>query len=215
MDSSTIIIIAILCVVVVFFLFATFKIFGNKKSKEKKPKKVKQKKQKSTEEDVVVPAKVAKPKINKTKLKEMASKDAKVEPAFSKEELEKERQEKLQNELEKNRENARQANPFMFPGMPFPIQPPMPTPTRSSTPVLPQKRQENRLVKTYEHKLSTESLVKSPLEEQKENEEFIKALQQKGIIKKNLTFGESLIIKEAIDTPASKKEMKKKRQKWL
>lgn len=211
MEPTTIVLIAIISAVVLFFFVATFKIFSKKKKDG--GKKSKGKSAALSEQDMPeMPKENKAPKINKKKLQEMASKDAKIEPAFSKEELDKERAEELQKELEKNKANAKPQNPFMFPNMPFPMPTrtnnpgnPIPMPTRM--PSMPSPRPQPQI--------RQETITVPATKEAKENAEFIKALQEKGVIKKELSFGESLMIKEAIDTPASKAEMKKKRQKWM
>jgi len=150
------------------------------------------------------------PKINKEKLKKIEDESAKVQPVFSKDELESERIEQIQKEIQKDLSN--QKRPQMFPGFnpqgfsfpmpqrPFPQQPIQnPEPDFQSMPISNEKS----------------SSVSIPVEAKDEDKDFVEMLKKRGVVNQNQSFGESLIIKEAIDTPASKQAMKKKRQKWM
>lgn len=197
------IIIVSICVVV--FLVAVFSILKKKKGGKK------EKKASEPKSDEVKPETLKKrePKINKKKLEQMASSESKVAPAFSKDELEEERKKALAEQIEKSKASntARQGMPFpnfggnfQFP-MPNMQKPLKVAPTPSSIPV-------SRPVPTMQ-KLQEVPEVKQ------EDKDFVEALKQRGVIERNKSFGESLIIKEAIETPVSKQAMKQKRNKWM
>ena len=203
--ETVFVLIVIFCVMV--FVVALFKIFKKKGKSEKKEKKPKT--DDPQQADSVDSGKMQKkePRINKKKLKQIENGSSKIEPAFSKEELEKEREEALKKEEEKVKQQQ-QRTPSFNGGAPFRF------------PVMPQN--QNNMVQNHqpEPKITfsatrQQKAEEIPIEVKKEDKDFVEILKQKGIVKKEQSFGESLIIKEAIDTPAAKETMKKKRQKWM
>ena len=198
--------ILIIAVCVVFFLVAVFSILKKKGKKDKKKKKSNPEPGKEPE---IKPEKLQKkePKINKKKLEEMAKNEATVAPVFSKDELEAERQKELSEQLEKSKASNPRQNTIPFPGFGAGI----PFPTNIQGKPKPLKINPTPQKPVVQPMVSTENYV----EVKQEDKDFVEALKKKGIIDKKASFGESLIIKEAIETPASKKEMKQKRQKWI
>lgn len=220
--------IGIILVVATFLIYCIASIFKKKGKKDKKAKKSKDSKPKDNGDAPALTKTPREPKINKKKLKEAAAKDAVIEPAFDKEQLEKEREEALKKELEKNKQNQMPKNQYMFPGMPsFPFPSTssgmrtMPTSIAPKTTIMPTSSATS--LKTTEPKTSSvpfSSIVASskkstPQVLKKEEAEFVDILKDMGAIKPEASFGESLMIKEAVDTPAAKKEMKRKREKWM
>ena len=211
MITTTTVFILIVAICAIVFLVAVYKILGKGKKGSKKEKKAKApKKAKQSSEVKTEDLKPIAPKINKEKLKKIESESAKIEPAFSKEELDRELAEKLEKEAEKSKAAAQQT--FTYPNFnagAFKFQPNPTQPTFQ-----PQQKPKNPFATTI-IKTEEPNPVVAPVEAKKEDKDFVQLLKERKIIKKEQSFGESLMVKEAIDTPVSKNEMKKKRQKWI
>ena len=223
MDIGTIVGIVIAVIGVSIFLFSARSMFKKKGKKEKGKKKAKES---NKNQDAVVDASVfdkkeKKPKINVSKLKKEAGLSSKVEPAFKKEDVEAERLQKVKEEVEKNRAQEKQTAKFPFQNMPFggnrmsQMQP-------GTNPLMMPKKTISQ--PSIQKNVSTHNSVQNVTEQlaavvgkqkQQEDEAFVEILKNRGAIKKNQSFGESLMVKEAIDTPVAKEEMKKKRNKWM
>ena len=206
--NQTIVLIFIIGVVSVFFLFQTFRIFHKNKSKKKKEKK------EAKSDQVNLAKKPKQPKININKLKNVQENQPSVRPLYNANELEQERVNEIRKTVEKNKASTRAQNQFMFPGFHFPTQPGFQNKAINNQTVAneDEKNNKNKFLSVETNNnldFKTVDFIK------KEDKDFIEALKQSGAINKKNSFGESLIIKEAVDTPAAKAAMKKKRQKWL
>ena len=209
--NQTIVLIFIIGVVFVFFLFQSFKVFHKKKDRKKKVKKEKKEKK---DDEVDLAKKPKQPKININKLKKAQDNQPSVRPLYNANELEQERINEIRKTVEKNKSTVRAQNQFMFPGFSFPSQPSFQNRTINNQ-TIANKVENNNKDKFISVETSNDLNFKEVDFIKSEDKDFIEALKQSGAINKNNSFGESLIIKEAIDTPAAKAAMKKKRQKWL
>lgn len=217
MDINLIIIIFIICICFLFFFITILKFFkGKKKSKKNKEKT----KDKSSTEDEQVSSVVLKPEkkiqkvINAKKLKEQAP-NARVKPVFTKEQIEQENREQLEKALEKNKKNFNQQNNLFFPPFFQPESQNMPNLNFPTKLDIKPKSEGNKNNTNFLNLSEVPFPKPAKAEISIKSDRFVDVLKEKGIIDEAVEFGESLVVKDAIETPASKKDMKKKRQKWL
>ena len=218
MFGTEMVFIIIVAFCVIFALVVLLKIFKKKpKSAERKAKKSGDKVPGHPKADVVKAEKMKKAvaKINKEKLKKIESNSPHAVPVFSREELDNERIEQIKKDVEKDM--SHQKKPGAFPGFgPSNFSFPFPNSANKPAQTAPKPIQ----MKTYPSQAIGPTITNKinptpPQQVKKDDVDFVKMLKKKGIVKQEQSFGESLIIKEAIDTPASKKNMKKKREMWL